>query len=126
MSLIGMKKPQEIVVEHSTQLEAFLHYIGDMGVSIQISEVLAKDISTTFGAALVEDARMDIENTGVFGAGEFDAVSLAGAAVSFEFLVRHIRKLDPHIVPPTVIPEPDVVNALLDLFHEARQSLSGS
>lgn len=126
MSLIGIKTPQEIVEEQSIQLEVFLNYVGDMGIVVQLHEIMAKDVSSVFGANLIDDALTDIENTEAFHLDTFDAVTLAGAAVSFEFLVRHIRKLDPTVMPPTIIPDPTVVKALLDLFHEKQQRPPGS
>jgi len=56
---------------------------------------------------------------------EFTVDGVIDAAASLEFLVRYARQLNPKVMPPELIPGDDVVEAALELFHQARVNLTG-
>lgn len=112
-------------------------YLADIGIQVQIIEVIAKDL---FGQVVVANgtvhesvaqtpremfssALQDIADISMFSGVNFSLDRLIAGAVSFEFIVRYATKLDEAILPESVLPTPKDVAFLLDLFHESKQDV---
>lgn len=123
---------QSTVEANASTIETFLiSYLMDVGIGVQLTEMLAKQFTDPDGRvlgsvdvkALFSSAVQDVLDVPMFGgAPECNISRVIAGAPSFEFLVRSARMLDEHIMPRDVIPSDEVVSAALRLFHEAKQS----
>jgi len=132
---------QQILDDNEGAIRLFvMRYIADRGIQVQLLEVITKELygpAVNMGVAatitelstnprtMLSTAIEDIINIGTLGGMHYDLPKVIEGAVSFEFLVRYARKLNPAVMPSDVIPSEEVVATLLEMFHEAnRQSLA--
>lgn len=129
--------PQDVVNNNADTIETFvMGYLLDLGGQIQLVEAVARELfgqqvvvngtvpedTATTPKNLVSTAIHDVVNVGVFSDTEFSLQRVIDGALSFEFLVRYARKVNPAVIPPEVIPSDEAITAALELFHESKKT----
>lgn len=132
---------QAVIDTNASVIETFvMQYLGDMGVSVQLLEVIAKNLfgqqvvvngSVPEGVAtspkeMLSTAVTDIMEVELFGGVTYNLQKVIDGAASLEFLVRYARLVDPRVIPPEVIPSDEVVSAALELFNAPKVNASVS
>lgn len=119
-----------LVVAASDTLESFvMKYLLDNGVSANLVEVIARKLGGGDAVELVGGLLRSIVYHPSKGANfattsttpRFDFERLINEAAAFEFLVRYARKVNCTIIPIEVIPSPEVMEAMMVLFHDSKK-----
>ena len=127
---------RRVVEENSDVLKKFITYLGDLGVQVQLVEVVTKELfgeavkaeitipdgASSLPQGLVSTAITDVANVGFFGDSIYDLEKVIGGAASLDFLVRYASKINPSVIPREAIPGPAVVHNALLLFNELKSA----
>jgi len=130
----NLAQHRQLVQEHAASLERFImHYIVDRGVSAFMVEVIARQLLGQPGATgplsqnavlapkqLLAQVTADLVHSEALGDYHFDLEAVINGAASLAYVVRVARQVEARIIPPDVIPDDEVVDAALALFHASR------